>query len=64
MVVVAVSTLGVVLADVMEILELVFEEDDDPASPVERNEPRCGKTNILDSDLVQHKPGCTATEDG
>ena len=35
MVVVAVSTLGVVLADVMEILELAFEEDDDPPSPVE-----------------------------
>ena len=23
-----------------------------------------GITNILVSDLVQHKPGCTATEDG
>ena len=22
------------------------------------------KTNILVSDLVRHKPGCTATEDG
>ena len=22
------------------------------------------KTNVLVSDLVQHKPGCTATEDG
>ena len=28
------------------------------------NEPRHEKTNILVSDLVQHKPGCTATEDG
>ena len=27
-------------------------------------EPRHEKTNILVSDLVQHKPGCTATEDG
>ena len=27
-------------------------------------EPRREKTNILDSDLVRHKPGCTATEDG
>ena len=29
-----------------------------------RNEPRHEKTNILVSDLVRHKPGCTATEDG
>ena len=28
------------------------------------NEPRHEKTNILVSELVQHKPGCTATEDG
>ena len=28
------------------------------------NEPRHEKTNILVSDLVRHKPGCTATEDG
>ena len=28
------------------------------------NEPRHEKTNVLVSDLVQHKPGCTATEDG
>ena len=27
-------------------------------------EPSHEKTNILVSDLVQHKPGCTATEDG
>ena len=27
-------------------------------------EPRQGKTNILVSDLVRHKPGCTATENG
>ena len=27
-------------------------------------EPRHEKTNLLVSDLVQHKPGCTATEDG
>ena len=26
-------------------------------------EPRHEKTNILVSDLVQHKPGCTAIED-
>ena len=26
------------------------------------SEPRHEKTNVLDSDLVQHKPGCTATE--
>ena len=28
------------------------------------NEPRVEKTNVLVSDLVRHKPGCTATEDG
>ena len=28
------------------------------------NEPRHEKTNILVSDLVRHKPGCTAAEDG
>ena len=28
------------------------------------NEPRHEKTNVLVSDLVQHKPGFTATEDG
>ena len=36
------------------------------AAPYQRrqNEPRREKTNILVSDLVRHKPGCTATEDG
>ena len=29
-----------------------------------RNEPRHEKTNIQVSDLVRHKPGCTAREDG
>ena len=27
-------------------------------------EPRREKTNTLVSDLVRHKPGCTAIEDG
>ena len=27
-------------------------------------EQRYEKTNVLVSDLVRHKPGCTATEDG
>ena len=27
-------------------------------------EPRHEKTNVVISDLVRHKPGCTATEDG
>ena len=27
-------------------------------------EPRREKTNVLVSDLVRHKPGCAATEDG
>ena len=30
----------------------------------ETNELRHEKTNVLVSDLVRHKPGCTATEDG
>ena len=29
----------------------------------DRNEPCREKTNVLVSDLVRHKPGCTATED-
>ena len=29
-----------------------------------KNEPRHEKTNVLVSDLVRHKPGCTAIEDG
>ena len=29
-----------------------------------KNEPSYEKTNILVSDIVQYKPGCTATEDG
>ena len=29
-----------------------------------KNEPCHKKTNVLVSDLVQQKPGCTATEDG
>ena len=28
------------------------------------NEPHHEKTKVLVSDLVRHKPGCTATEDG
>ena len=27
-------------------------------------EPRHEKTNVLVSDQVRHKPGCTATEEG
>ena len=27
-------------------------------------EPRHEKTNVLVSDLIRHKPGCTATENG
>ena len=32
--------------------------------PLQIFEPRHEKTNILVFDLVQHKTGCTATEDG
>ena len=31
---------------------------------IKTSEPRHEKTNVLVSDLVRHKPGCTATEDG
>ena len=31
---------------------------------IQKIEPRNEKTNILVSDLVRHKPRCTATEDG
>ena len=34
------------------------------ASRTVRNEPCHEKNNVLVSDLVGHKPGCTATEDG
>ena len=30
---------------------------------IETYEPRHEKTNVLVSNLVRHKPGCTATED-
>ena len=36
----------------------------EPEEAVSINEPRREKTNVLVSDLVRHKPGCTATEDG
>ena len=35
-----------------------------PGSAANLNERRHEKTNILVFDLVGHKPGCTATEDG
>ena len=35
-----------------------------PEIKVHTFEQRHEKTNVLVSDLVQHKPGCTATEDG
>ena len=38
----------------------------DPLEPIQECtlEPRHEKTDILFSDLVRHKPGCRATEDG
>ena len=35
-----------------------------PATIKQHDEPRHEKTNILVSNLVRHKPGCTAKEDG
>ena len=34
------------------------------AAQMQSNEPQHEKTNVLVSDVVRHKPGCTATEDG
>ena len=41
-------------------------QSDKPVIPAlqSSNEPRHEKTNVLVSDLVRHKPGCTATENG
>ena len=51
------------MSDFMEtpIKEECLESSSDPVSIL--IEPRSEKTNILVSDLVRHKPGCTATED-
>ena len=35
-----------------------------PSATDSRNVPRHEKTNVVVSDMVVHKPGCTATEDG
>ena len=49
----------------MGITNTVVSEYDGREFPqVNAFERRHEKTNILVSDLVQHKPGCTATEDG
>ena len=34
------------------------------SKPLTVSEPRLEKNNVLVSDLVRHKPGCTAIEDG
>ena len=44
-------------------IRLEFENNEDLAG-TQVIEPRHEQTNILVSDLVRHKPGCTATEDG
>ena len=33
-------------------------------SSSEQNEPLHGKTYVLVSNMLRHKPGCTVTEDG
>ena len=41
------------------------KETNQPAQiQISVTEPCHEKTNVLVSDLVRHKPGCTATEDG
>ena len=49
------------MSDLVGNLEDRFSHD---ASHIFVYEPRHEKTNILVSDLIRHKPGCTATEDG
>ena len=39
-------------------------DDDDGGNNLNSFEPRHETTNVLVSDLVRHKPGCTATGDG
>ena len=39
-------------------------KDDVCQFSIETYEPRHEKTNVLVSDLVRHKPDCSATEDG
>ena len=39
-------------------------QDVETANDIYKIEPRHEKTNVLVSDQVRHKPGCTATEDG
>ena len=42
---------------------LVFFEGKIKDKKINTGEPRHKKTNVLVSNLVRHKPGCTATED-
>ena len=46
----------------LQELSLPFEPHPEESCP--KYEPHHEKTNILVTDLVRHKPGCTATEGG
>ena len=43
---------------------VIFQRQEGKHCTVEPDEPCHEKTNVLVSDLVLQKPGCTATEDG
>ena len=49
---------------VCELYSAGFDKLAEEVSSPQIDEPRHEKTNILVSDLVRHKPGCTATEVG
>ena len=54
---VACHLLSRILSKMLELREMIEDEVKTPF------EPRHEKTNVLVSDMVRHKPGCTATED-
>ena len=43
---------------------IMIDSNTTRSAVVQLDEPRHEKTNVLVSDLVRHKPGLTATEDG
>ena len=55
---------GSVLLPRLLRLVLLSQACGDLLSGISENELRHEKTNVLVSDLVRHKPGRTATEDG
>ena len=50
--------------DALQLLQKSDVEPEQERSVSQVLEPCHEKTSVLVSDLVRHKPGCTATEDG